>query len=237
MGLWQLREKIKQGAGKIQDIKKIEKELMHSFEEELSEMKKSLQAKSCPAFANADLQDGGCQSYSTYSTQAITLSCRDDRKSPVDIVTMKSVAEIKCVKQPLSNLYWDRDVSNIKCIQDCHHRNKTYAVGQLRELESKKGFRWISDKGNTITHVKCVVTETLSSGFEYHKEKDINECKEGLDCGQKGTCINTRGSFYCDCQSGYENSTKRDACRDIDECTNQETCPGGTCSNIPGSYR
>lgn len=30
---------------------------------------------------------------------------------------------------------------------------------------------------------------------------DANECKDGEPCG--GTCVNTIGSYQCDCSSGY----------------------------------
>ena len=41
---------------------------------------------------------------------------------------------------------------------------------------------------------------------------DINECKiaEGI-CGP-GRCINTPGSFRCECQPGYRNSMMMEMC-------------------------
>ena len=34
-------------------------------------------------------------------------------------------------------------------------------------------------------------------------ELDVNEC-ESVDCGPHGSCVNTYGSYHCDCHYGYE---------------------------------
>lgn len=66
---------------------------------------------------------------------------------------------------------------------------------------------------------------------------DIDECKEYPNiCGPKGTCKNIDGSYWCDCMSGFTNSSNN--CTDINECReNPQICdPNGDCMNTIGSY-
>ena len=40
---------------------------------------------------------------------------------------------------------------------------------------------------------------------------DIDECQLSNICNQ--SCINTGGSYYCDCESGYQLTTDNSTCR------------------------
>ncbi|XP_062252001.1 adhesion G protein-coupled receptor L4 [Platichthys flesus] len=74
---------------------------------------------------------------------------------------------------------------------------------------------------------------------------DDNECQNVTNiCGDRGTCNNTEGSYYCTCVSGYT-STGSDQfrpndgteCRDIDECLTGQVCgPNSNCHNTIGSF-
>uniref|UniRef100_A0A2K6DVG1 Fibrillin 3 n=1 Tax=Macaca nemestrina TaxID=9545 RepID=A0A2K6DVG1_MACNE len=68
---------------------------------------------------------------------------------------------------------------------------------------------------------------------------DIDECRISPDlCGQ-GACVNTPGSFECECFPGYESGfmLMKD-CMDVDECARDPLlCRGGTCTNTDGSYK
>jgi hypothetical protein len=68
---------------------------------------------------------------------------------------------------------------------------------------------------------------------------DVNECIEDSSvCGQHGTCVNTHGSFRCDCHDGYQKNESSHDCIDINECEiNTAECPeDATCMNRPGGY-
>uniref|UniRef100_A0A3B4WS47 Adhesion G protein-coupled receptor L4 n=1 Tax=Seriola lalandi dorsalis TaxID=1841481 RepID=A0A3B4WS47_SERLL len=74
---------------------------------------------------------------------------------------------------------------------------------------------------------------------------DDNECQNVTNiCGERGTCTNTAGSYYCTCISGYSSTGKAKflpndgtECHDIDECLTAEVCgPNARCRNTNGSY-
>ena len=48
------------------------------------------------------------------------------------------------------------------------------------------------------------------------------------------TCINTNGSYQCECKPGYGG----DECKDIDECRDKNLCKNrGSCQNSDGSFQ
>ncbi|XP_048688302.2 adhesion G protein-coupled receptor E5 isoform X3 [Caretta caretta] len=71
--------------------------------------------------------------------------------------------------------------------------------------------------------------------------QDIDECRTIPDiCGPNATCINTIGSYRCECRAGYVPSNRNTTlCKDIDECrTIPDICsPNATYINTNGSYR
>ncbi|ETE61011.1 Fibrillin-2, partial [Ophiophagus hannah] len=69
------------------------------------------------------------------------------------------------------------------------------------------------------------------------KNSDINECALDPDICSNGVCENLRGSYRCNCNSGYESDVSGQNCVDIDECfVNRLLCDNGLCRNTPGSY-
>uniref|UniRef100_A0A3B4WH66 EGF-like domain-containing protein n=1 Tax=Seriola lalandi dorsalis TaxID=1841481 RepID=A0A3B4WH66_SERLL len=63
-------------------------------------------------------------------------------------------------------------------------------------------------------------------------EDDIDEC-EVNPCKNKGTCVNTAGSFYCHCQSSFSGSI---CSIDVDECLKVKCQNGGTCLPAQDGY-
>lgn len=71
---------------------------------------------------------------------------------------------------------------------------------------------------------------------------DIDECaqKGGLNgnhCHLNTICVNTNGSYECDCSSGYRRVDKFN-CAEINECAlGQHSCHANAkCTNTMGSY-
>ena len=64
---------------------------------------------------------------------------------------------------------------------------------------------------------------------------DIDECTADTD-GCEQQCMNTLGSFECQCSSGYVLSSDGRTCEDIDECEqNTHNCQQ-VCSNTIGGF-
>lgn len=67
--------------------------------------------------------------------------------------------------------------------------------------------------------------------------QDLDECKVRPDVCKGGRCINTDGSFRCECPPGYTLDGTGLVCVDADECAaDPRICGNGTCTNTPGGY-
>ena len=67
--------------------------------------------------------------------------------------------------------------------------------------------------------------------------QDVDECLAvPAVCG--GECTNTVGSYECSCPAGYRAAEGKQACQDVDECTEARPCSGATqhCHNTAGGY-
>ncbi|XP_072225593.1 adhesion G protein-coupled receptor E5 [Leuresthes tenuis] len=87
-------------------------------------------------------------------------------------------------------------------------------------------------------------------GFERTEEgcNDLDECKDVAEptCGPNTKCFNTNGSFYCQCITGFQSSTRKvnftvesfAECKDINECFEiRGICgPNTECSNTISHY-
>ncbi|KAL8595714.1 hypothetical protein ACOMHN_012134 [Nucella lapillus] len=65
---------------------------------------------------------------------------------------------------------------------------------------------------------------------------DVNECLLNPDICENGLCVNTDGSFRCECGPGYRLDAGGTKCIDKDECLDSGMCGNGTCVNGDGSF-
>ncbi|KAL4223228.1 Immunoglobulin C-2 Type [Mactra antiquata] len=67
---------------------------------------------------------------------------------------------------------------------------------------------------------------------------DIDECNAGTsECPQNANCVNTLGSYQCNCRHGYTTAPEDGSCQHIDECKDESKCPEHSqCVNSPGSF-
>ncbi|XP_026215826.1 LOW QUALITY PROTEIN: CD97 antigen [Anabas testudineus] len=92
---------------------------------------------------------------------------------------------------------------------------------------------------------KCFSDCGIGYNTKNNKCVDMDECKElPKPCADNAVCLNTNGSYYCQCLSGYHNSrggfnfTVDGQCLDINECTDHNNICGhvAICINLIGSY-
>ena len=65
---------------------------------------------------------------------------------------------------------------------------------------------------------KCIKPDVCKcqSGFKgKYCEQDVNECEVDKPCDQ--TCVNTHGSFYCQCKPGFILLNDKQSCRKLDQ--------------------
>ena len=66
---------------------------------------------------------------------------------------------------------------------------------------------------------------------------DIDECSRQPTLCRGGSCINTIGSFFCQCPVGHELDVDAHACHDINECSqDSDICSNGRCENFMGGF-
>ncbi|XP_078382508.1 uncharacterized protein LOC144665195 isoform X2 [Oculina patagonica] len=115
---------------------------------------------------------------------------------------------------PLDFHYWTKPQPNNFQNEDCVH-----TLGLLHNHK----YRW-----NDVNCTDC-------HGFTC--KKDYDECKYfSYDCPVNSSCVNSDGSYSCQCPVGYRLDGNN--CRDIDEChLGSFSCHSqAQCVNIPGTY-
>ena len=60
----------------------------------------------------------------------------------------------------------------------------------------------------------CIVWHALLWGYVFCKCTDVNECNEPRQqCVGNAQCVNTPGSFVCECPDGYKLASNKRVCR------------------------
>ncbi|XP_058016320.1 EGF-containing fibulin-like extracellular matrix protein 2 isoform X2 [Ahaetulla prasina] len=150
---------------------------------------------------------------------------------------------------------WDAETQHCKDINECetiHHACK----GEMKCINHYGGYLCLPRSASVINDVNAERApldspprprprppvqpsgrpHTCSQGYEpdhYGSCADVDECEYDLhDCQPSQQCINTIGSFHCQCPEGYRKIGTE--CVDIDECR-YRYCQH-RCVNSPGSF-
>ncbi|XP_052832468.1 fibrillin-2, partial [Octopus bimaculoides] len=139
----------------------------------------------------------------------------------------------KCIDMRVGICY--RTFANGQCL------NPTPMNMTRKECCCSKSVAW----GDTICSV-CPTQNTkafkLLCPYIGHIEdpngnrKDINECMMYPDYCTNGRCINTDGSYRCECNTGFQVDDTKTRCIDINECLTGRICGRGTCTNLIGQF-
>ncbi|KAK2894957.1 hypothetical protein Q8A67_012186 [Cirrhinus molitorella] len=171
---------------------------------------------------------------------------------------VNSVGSFKCVScQP------GFEILDSQCqdIDECSQNPKRCTNGQC--MNTPGSFRCVCDLGfnlrdgtcmdidECLDELQCPGQQCLNSPGSYQcvpcrnghsmqngRCSDIDECASPHMCGLQSVCVNTDGSYRCDCLPGYRAAGPRRQCRDINECLEGDFCfPRGECVNTDGSYK
>ncbi|KYK70539.1 microneme protein MIC7 [Toxoplasma gondii TgCatPRC2] len=95
----------------------------------------------------------------------------------------------------------------------------------------------INNDGAAVT-CRCLPGYTGNDGKPGRACKDINECEEPDHCPENSVCINTPGSYRCECKTGFAKDAEG-MCTGKDFCvTGENGCDPNfaTCTPVVGSY-
>nr|XP_024214409.1 hemicentin-1-like isoform X2 [Halyomorpha halys] len=127
-----------------------------------------------------------------------------------------------------------------------NRHNRIFPVERLKS--NKQRSKYNRRKGRIEYQTGAVVTSSFENGscpkgFKYSDEdgecQDINECvrKWQNNCYPSEICINTIGSYICECRQGYRERPDKGGCKDINECLEGSHLCSHTCQNTKGSYQ
>ncbi|XP_059832421.1 uncharacterized protein LOC132397669 [Hypanus sabinus] len=125
--------------------------------------------------------------------------------------------------------------------------NCTNHTGGVQQIQSS----WPADTptlvltglGSLSVCTTIIQVNTSSDGlvtsrpFTFDIHSDVDEClQDNGGCSQ--LCVNTVGSYHCDCHPGYTlRPGNRTTCTDVDECLRDNGGCSQLCVNTVGSYR
>ena len=118
----------------------------------------------------------------------------------------------------------DCTVNPDACEHICHTHNDSYYC------TCYSGYR-LASNGRTCDGESVTEIVTMFSA----PPTEIDECSEGLsNCNMH--CVNTIGSYYCTCFTGFQLMNNNHTCTDINECISGNRGCEQTCTNTNGSY-
>ncbi|XP_072913708.1 uncharacterized protein [Hemitrygon akajei] len=132
-------------------------------------------------------------------------------------------------------------ILNYRIIANC-----TNQIGGVQQIQSSQPADMstlvLTGLGSLSTCTTIIQINTSSDGlvtsrpFTFNIHSDVDEClRDNGGCSQ--LCVNTMGSYHCDCHPGYTlRPGNRSMCTDVDECLQDNGGCSQLCVNAVGSY-
>ncbi|XP_053372780.1 uncharacterized protein LOC123559692 [Mercenaria mercenaria] len=93
-----------------------------------------------------------------------------------------------------------------------------------------------ADEHKANPSLKAYTCSPCPTGYQDIQDKcqDVNECSDSTVCSQ--VCVNTAGSYYCQCNSGFRLADDGTNCTDVNECEESTSGCDQICTNNAGSF-
>ncbi|XP_058963809.2 fibrillin-1 [Pocillopora verrucosa] len=190
--------------------------------------------------------NGGCSHTCNLVNGKRECSCPDGYKLGYDSQTCKGVNSCyfegrqKC---PYTTKSSCKDLAHGVTTCVCWHgykkdlrHNKCRDIDECKEVPNRCG---VGVCHNRIGYSYCTCPKGYQSGYKDGKQtcRDTDECNSYRqpDCGE-AQCVNTPGSYVCQCKPGYKFNEVSKTCEDDDECTANIGGCDQVCSNTNGSF-
>ncbi|KAJ8947183.1 hypothetical protein NQ318_015529 [Aromia moschata] len=171
--------------------------------------------------------------------------CDDGSMQCITIDPEKSCPKLKCPKEQqfsVADQCCDFCPGVDYCAKGhyCHSNATCLNLQTTYTCQCDQGFR---GDGRKCTEVDVVRICARSHPTDTPDLVDIDECEregglEGHHCNQNTRCVNTIGSYVCECLPGYRQVDKFN-CIEWDECSsgNHSCDVNAECTNTAGSYK
>uniref|UniRef100_A0A3P8Y7W9 Latent-transforming growth factor beta-binding protein 1 n=1 Tax=Esox lucius TaxID=8010 RepID=A0A3P8Y7W9_ESOLU len=142
----------------------------------------------------------------------------------------------ECTPFPCTNGRCENTPGSYQCVCRSGFKLEDSACIDINECEEPSqcpGQQCVNSVGS-YKCIACKVGHSLQNGVC----SDVDECQVPDTCGTDRLCVNTDGSYRCDCKPGFRTGGHGRQCRDINECLEGDFCfPKGECVNTVGSYQ
>ncbi|XP_075903434.1 uncharacterized protein LOC142902350 [Nelusetta ayraudi] len=194
--------------------------------------------KNCSDFDECRVQNGGCHPDASCTNTPGSRSCACPPGTQGNGFECQDVNECEQDSTVPHNCSAQALCRNANGSYSCHcqagYRGDGFVCDDVDECQNTAA----CSRNMTCSNVPGSYTCSCILGMVYDKGTCVGEgicLNASHGCHPLAKCYQHQGSFYCQCQVGFEGSGTE--CRDLDECEQSQVCPSFShCVNTNGSY-